>query len=112
MRGPVLLVVNPASRRGAAMQAEARRALARQAIIEGDFNAAFEAGTVAAWDDYIARYPDAPRLEEARRARQEAAEYELAEQMNTKVMWRAFVKAWPEGRHRLDAELRLRTLSS
>ncbi|HYC90882.1 MAG TPA: serine/threonine-protein kinase [Thermoanaerobaculia bacterium] len=90
-------------------QAEARRALARQAIIEGDFNAAFEAGTVAAWDEYLARYPDAPRLEEARRARQEAAEYELAEKMNTKVMWRAFVKAWPEGRHRLDAELRLRS---
>ena len=90
-------------------QAEARRALARQAIIEGDFNAAFETGTVAAWDEYLARYPDAPRLEEARRARQEAAEYEVAAQMNTKVMWRAFVKAWPEGRHRLDAELRLRT---
>jgi tRNA A-37 threonylcarbamoyl transferase component Bud32 len=90
-------------------QAEARRALARQAIVEGDFNAAFETGTVAAWDEYLARYPDAPRLEEARRARQEAAEYELAEKMNTKVMWRAFMKAWPEGRHRLDAELRLRT---
>ena len=89
-------------------QAEARRALARQAIVEGDFNAAFEAGTVAAWDEYMTRYPGAPRLEEARRARQEAAEYELAEQMNTKVMWRAFLKAWPEGRHRLDAELRLR----
>jgi tRNA A-37 threonylcarbamoyl transferase component Bud32 len=88
-------------------QAEARRALARQAIVEGDFNAAFEAGTVAAWDEYLARYPDAPRIEEARRARREAAEYELAETMNTVVMWRAFVKAWPEGRHRLDAELRL-----
>jgi serine/threonine-protein kinase len=89
-------------------QAEARRALARQAIVEGDFNSAFEAGTVAAWDEYLARHPQAPRAEEARRARQEAAEYEVAEQMNTKVMWRAFLKAWPDGRHRLDAELRLR----
>ena len=89
-------------------QASERRALARRAIVEGDFNAAFEAGTVAAWDEYLARYPTAPRVEEARRARQEAAEYELAAQMNTKVMWRAFLKAWPEGRHRLDAELRLR----
>jgi len=89
-------------------QAEERRALARQAIVEGDFNSAFEAGTVAAWDEYLARYPGAPRADEARRARQEAAEYELAAKMNTKVMWRAFVKAWPEGRHRLDAELRLR----
>jgi tRNA A-37 threonylcarbamoyl transferase component Bud32 len=89
-------------------EAQARRALARQAIVEGDFNSAFEPGTVAAWDEYLARYPDAPRAEEARRARQEAAEYELAAKMNTKVMWRAFVKAWPEGRHRLDAEFRLR----
>jgi hypothetical protein len=24
------------------------------------------------------------------------------------VMWRAFLKAWPEGRHHFDAELRLR----
>ena len=39
-----------------------------------------------------------------------AAEYELAEKMNTRVMWRAFLKAWPDGRHRLDAELRLRTM--
>jgi tRNA A-37 threonylcarbamoyl transferase component Bud32 len=85
-----------------------RRALARRAIVEGDFNAAFENGTVGAWDEYLARYPDAPRADEARRARQEAAEYELAEKVNTKVMWRAFLKAWPEGRHRLDAELRLR----
>ncbi|HEX6099129.1 MAG TPA: protein kinase [Thermoanaerobaculia bacterium] len=90
-------------------KAEERRALARQAIVEGDFNAAFEKGTVAAWDEYLATYPDAPRAEEARRARQEAQEYELALQMNTKVMWRAFVKAWPEGRHRLDAELKLRS---
>ena len=89
-------------------KAEERRALARRAIVEGDFNAAFEKGSVAAWDEYLATYPDAPRAEEARRARQEAEEYELAEKMNTKVMWRAFVKAWPEGRHRLDAELRLR----
>ncbi|MGZ5474448.1 MAG: hypothetical protein ACXW31_18025, partial [Thermoanaerobaculia bacterium] len=61
----------------------------------------------AAWDEYLATYPNAPRAAEARRARQEAAEYEIAESVNTKTMWRAFVKAWPEGRHRLDAELRL-----
>ena len=89
--------------------ASERRALARRAIVEGDFNAAFEKGTVAAWDEYLATYPDAPRTEEARRCRQEAAEYELAASMNTKTMWRAFLKAWPEGRHRLDAELRLRS---
>jgi tRNA A-37 threonylcarbamoyl transferase component Bud32 len=88
--------------------ADARRAIARLAIVEGDFNAAWETGTVAAWDAYLATYPDAPRLGEARQCRQEAAEYDLASTMNTRVMWRAFVKAWPNGRHRLDAEVRLK----
>jgi len=91
--------------------AEERRALARRAIVEGDFDHAWEIGTVAGWDDYIAKYPDAPRIEDARMNRQEAAEYDLASTMNTKVMWRAFVKAWPQGRHRLDAEVRLRGLT-
>jgi hypothetical protein len=88
--------------------AEERRQLARQAIVEGDFNATFETGTVAAWDAYLRTYPDAPRAAEARHCREEAAQYELAASVNTKVMWRAFLKAWPQGRHRLDAELRLR----
>lgn len=88
--------------------ADARRALARLAIIEGDFNAAWEAGTTAAWDHYLATYPGAPRADEARRCRQEAAEYEQAAALNTKPIWRAFLKAWPEGRHRLDVEIRLR----
>lgn len=89
-------------------KAEERRALARRAIVEGDFNAAFEKGTVEAWDEYLAAHPDAPRAAEAKRCKQEAAEYDVAAKMNTKVMWRAFLKAWPDGRHRLDAELRLR----
>jgi len=82
---------------------DARRALARLAIADGDFNAAFETGTIAAWDDWFERYPDSPRHDEARRHRQEASEFGLAETMNTKVMWRAFLKAWPQGRHRMDA---------
>lgn len=85
-----------------------RRALARRAIVEGDFNAAFEAGTVEAWDAWLAQYPQASLVTEAKRAREEAAQYELAANVNTKVMWRAFLKAWPDGRHELDAELRLR----
>ncbi|HYR27148.1 MAG TPA: serine/threonine-protein kinase, partial [Thermoanaerobaculia bacterium] len=88
--------------------ADARRALARLAIIEGDFNSAWESGTIAAWDEYLARYPASPRAEEARRCRQEAAEYELAASLDTKQMWRAFLKAWPEGRYRFDVEIRLR----
>ena len=86
-----------------------RRELARRAIVEGDFNAAFEAGTVAAWDAWLTQYPHASLVPDAKRAREEAAQYELAANVNTKVMWRAFLKAWPQGRHQLDAELRLRS---
>ena len=73
-----------------------RRALARRAIVEGDFNAAFETGTVAAWDAWLAQYPAGrPRPPTRKRAREEAAQFELAAKVNTKVMWRAFLKAWP-----------------
>ena len=88
--------------------ADARRALGRLAIADGDFNAAFETGTVSAWDEWFERYPDSPRHDDGRRHRQEAVEFDMATALNTKVMWRAFLKAWPQGRHRLEAELRLR----
>jgi serine/threonine-protein kinase len=87
--------------------AEERRALARRAIVEGDFNAAFEAGTVEAWDSWLATYPSAPQVADARRAREEASQYVQALSANTRVMWRAFLKAWPDGRHQIEAELRL-----
>ncbi|HUP58853.1 MAG TPA: serine/threonine-protein kinase [Thermoanaerobaculia bacterium] len=87
---------------------DARRALARLAIVDGDFNAAFEDGKVGAWDHWLETYKDSPRIAEAQRCRQEAAEFEMAAAIDTRVMWRAFLKAWPQGRHRLDAEVRLR----
>jgi serine/threonine protein kinase/outer membrane protein assembly factor BamD (BamD/ComL family) len=73
-----------------------------------DWNAAWEAGSVAAWDRYLAEHDDADRASDARRHRQESVDFDLAVATNTKSMWRAFLKAWPEGRHRLDAEIRLR----
>jgi hypothetical protein len=73
-----------------------------------DFEKAWEAGTSAAWDRYLADHPDSPRLAEARRDRQEALDFELATATNTPAMWRAFIKTWPEGRHRIEAEIRSR----
>lgn len=87
---------------------DARREIAERRSEGTDFEAAWEAGTTAAWDEYFDRHPHSTRLLDARRCRQEAAEFELARGMNKATMWRAFVKAWPEGRHRLDAELMLR----
>ncbi|HKR63532.1 MAG TPA: hypothetical protein VJZ00_07345, partial [Thermoanaerobaculia bacterium] len=88
-----------------ALQAELRRELEPR-----DFSAAWENGTAAAWDDFFAEHPDSVRLEEARLCRQEAQDFELAVTTNTPVMWRAFLKTWPEGRHRIDAALRLRAM--
>lgn len=72
-----------------------------------DFDVAFEIGTSAAWDRYLGDHPDSPRADQARSCRQEALDFELATRTNTPVMWRAFIKTWPAGRHRIDAEIRL-----
>ena len=40
--------------------------------------------------------------------RQEALDFELAIATNKPAMWRAFIKAWPGGRHRMEAEIRMR----
>jgi len=83
---------------------------ARAAAEPGDFERAWEGGSVAAWDAYLAVHPASQRVAEAVRCRQEAAEFEVAVANNTIALWRAFLKAWPEGRDRLDAEVRLRAL--
>ena len=83
-------------------QAERRRSEPR------DWDAAWESGSAAAWDRYLAAHPDSDRVAEARLCRQEAIDFELAVSTGAASMWRAFLKAWPEGRHRLDAEVRLR----
>ncbi|HEX3067503.1 MAG TPA: serine/threonine-protein kinase [Thermoanaerobaculia bacterium] len=80
----------------------------RQAEEERDFQQAWEKGTAGAWTKFIDKHPGSPRMEEAKRCRQEAVDFELATSMDRTAMWRAFLKSWPEGRHRLDADIRLR----
>lgn len=72
-----------------------------------DWDAAWETGTTAAWDRYLSEHPHSPRIAEARSCRQEAADFELATATNSAAMWRAFIKTWPSGRHRIDAEIRM-----
>jgi outer membrane protein assembly factor BamD (BamD/ComL family) len=76
-----------------------------------DWDTAWEAGTVAAWDQYLTAHPDSRRIDEARTCRQEAADFDVAGKANSSSMWRAFIKTWPEGRHRIDAEIRMRSAS-
>lgn len=71
-----------------------------------DFDDAWERGSTAAWDEYLRKHPYSERVTEARKCRQEAADYEQAMAANLPQMWRAFLKTWPEGRHRIDAALR------
>jgi len=72
-----------------------------------DWETAFEAGTSAAWDRYLADHSQSPRVAEARGCRQEALDFELASATNKPAMWRAFIKTWPSGRHRMEAEIRM-----
>jgi serine/threonine protein kinase len=73
-----------------------------------DFDVAWESGTTAAWDRYLRDHASSERIAEARKCRQEAADFEQAVAANLPAMWRAFLKSWPEGRHRIDATLRVK----
>jgi len=90
-----------------------RRRLARAAEQQReseprDWDAAWEAGTVTAWDRYLSVHTESPRLDRGRACRQEALDFDVAAAAGAAKMWRAFLGAWPDGRHRLDAEIRLR----
>jgi serine/threonine protein kinase len=85
-----------------------RENLERRGREPGDFDIAWESGTTGAWDQYLNDHPDSPRLAEAGQWRQEATDFELAGKVNTVAIWRAFIKSWPEGRHRLEADIRAR----
>jgi len=96
-----------------AMEAlRARRRDAARRTEPADWNAAWEAGTVDAWDQYLAAHPDSTRIEEARHWRHEATDFELAVTNDNRAMWRAFLKTWPEGRHAMEASIRLRITRS
>lgn len=86
---------------------EEAAAEAERAKEPADWDAAWETGTSAAWDRYLADHPRSPRLAEARGCRQEALDFEQATRMNAPAMWRAFIKTWPAGRHRIEAEIHL-----
>lgn len=90
----------------------AREALARVGRgheIERAFQQTWEIGTSAAWQQFIDAHPGSVHAGEARRCRQEALDFEVALDVDTVAIWKAFLKAWPEARHRLDAEIRLRS---
>jgi serine/threonine protein kinase len=88
---------------------EALTRLGQSVDDETAFQQTWETGSSAAWQQFIDAYPNSAHAGEAKRCRQESVDFELALASNTGTMWRAFVKAWPEGRHRLDADIRVRS---
>jgi outer membrane protein assembly factor BamD (BamD/ComL family) len=95
-----------------ASEARKRMTRRRSAILANeprDWNDAWEEGSVRAWDRYLEEHPESSRLDEAKRCRQEAADFELATTTDSRAMWRAFLKTWPDGRHVMDAAIRLKT---
>ena len=98
-----------AEARGRVAELERAAAELRAQREPADFDAAWESGTSAAWEKFLAEHPQSRRLAEARGCRQEALDFELATATNTPAMWRAFIKTWPAGRHRFDAEIRLQS---
>jgi tRNA A-37 threonylcarbamoyl transferase component Bud32 len=88
--------------------AEEREAAAARLVEPHDFDEAWEKGTTGSWDRFLAAHPASERLAEARKCRQEAADFEQAVAADLPAMWRAFLKSWPEGRHRMDAALRVK----
>jgi serine/threonine protein kinase len=93
--------------RAGAREQAARDEIARAAEPK-DFDDAWESGTTTAWDRFLREHVTSDRLDEARRCRQEAADFEQATAADLPAMWRAFLKTWPEGRHRMDAALRVK----
>ncbi len=93
--------------RATAREQAARDELARAAEPK-DFDDAWESGTTTDWDRFLREHPASERLDEAHRCRQEAADFEQAVAADLPAMWRAFLKTWPEGRHRMDAALRVK----
>jgi hypothetical protein len=88
--------------------ARVARSPEREQEEERAFQQTWEAGTAAAWRQFIDEHSGSPRTDEAKRCRQEAIDFEHAQSADTVAVWRAFLKSWPEGRHRLDADIRLR----
>jgi serine/threonine protein kinase len=96
-------------RRDRAVKREiAARVEAARQLEPKDFDDAWESGTTSAWDRFLREHSASARIDEARRCRQEAADYEQAVATDLPAMWRAFLKTWPEGRHRMDAALRVK----
>src|SRR5436305_7195353 len=71
------------------------------------FQNAWENGSTTAWRRFLDAHVVAPEAERARALLAEAADFERAVDAGDDVALREFLRRWPEGRHRLEAQIRL-----
>jgi serine/threonine protein kinase len=103
--------------RGSRVGDAARGALARLAEAqerdrreEELFQRAWEDGRASALRAFLDEHPDSPRAARAQTYLDEALAFESAESSESETAVRQFLTVWPEGRHHLEAEIRLVTL--
>src|ERR1051326_5434819 len=68
---------------------------------------AWENGSTTAWRRFLDAHARAPEADRARSLLAEAADFERAVDGGDETGLREFLRRWPEGRHRLDAQIRL-----
>jgi serine/threonine protein kinase len=103
--------------RGTKIGDAARDALARVVAIQDRdaeaelaFQRAWEDGRSASWRDFLAKYGESARAEEARRLVAEAEEFERASTSDSETSVRQFLQSWPDARHHLEAGILLAKL--
>ena len=77
---------------------------------EDEFQRAWEDGRAAAWRAFLDNHPGSPRNELAQQYLDEAMAFESAMPNETETAVRQFLSVWPDGRHHLEAEIRLLAL--
>jgi len=77
---------------------------------EESFHLAFEDGRPSAFEEYLKTFPDSSFVPRVQECLAEANDYEEAARIGSIDSLRDFIRAWPEGRHRLEAEIRLADL--
>ena len=106
-RGPEATIVQ-AMPRGVDLPTEITPAAkVDERAVERAFQTAWEDGSPAAWRSFIDAYPSSPAAAKAQELLTEATSFELASKAESDTGLREFLKRWPDGRHHLEAEIRL-----
>ncbi|HEY5610828.1 MAG TPA: hypothetical protein VIL97_06460, partial [Thermoanaerobaculia bacterium] len=89
-------------------RARVRERIAQEAKEESSaWESALEKGTSEAFAEFLAKYPESDRHDEAELELAEVQSFEAALQSGTEARWKEYLVEFPEGRHRPQAESHL-----